>query len=174
MSWSYPSLVFQRRDTCGWSRRFCPTPGESWTTGMSISDRWSARPHAGKQQQVRRSDGPGRQDYLCSLDNLSPAFPFDLHAYRPLPVEQHAVRQSLGHDFEVRPVPRGVDVTKIGAPADSVGIVERTRPTPVESGVVMVRGVGESVLPTRLVPCPLVRYHSSELYLRTIMGPSVP
>ena len=37
-------LVRHVVDTCGWSRRFWPTPGESTITGMSNSRRWSAGP----------------------------------------------------------------------------------------------------------------------------------
>ena len=117
------------------------------------------RPNAGQHQQVWRTDSAGGQDDLVSQDSAHLSIYLRLHADRPVAVEHNAVCECVGHNRQIRPVARRIQVAQSGAPAYAVWVVEWAGADSGRVGVVMVRAVREAILPARLIPGGLVRQH---------------
>ena len=124
----------------GWSCRFPPTPGRSWTTSIPSRSQVGRRPDARAQQDRRRAVGAGRaarrdRPRSRSAGRRGSRAP----APRPPGLELDAVDDRVTQNGEVRPVAHRVEISERGVPADAVADVggeraRRRRPRPGRSG----------------------------------------
>jgi hypothetical protein len=114
-----------------------------------------SRPHAREHQQLRRCDGPRRQDNRLRLDDKPFSTALHVHARGLFPRKEETPHQHIRFDGQIEPMADGVEISQRRAHADPVGVIHRERAHPHRSGVVHVRVVGEICRETRLIECGL-------------------
>ena len=96
------------------------------------------------QQQLGSGNPPGAEDYFRAFDGELLAAALHFHAYGPVSVKHHTVRQHVGLDGQIEPVSVGVQVGKRGAHPDAAGVVHGNGACSRGIGVVHVRVFGKS------------------------------
>ena len=135
-------LVLQDADTCGWSRRFCPTPGESQMTGMLCSWICDAGPTPDSISMCGEHSAP-------ALSIIS--FPKTLKFSPPDSTSAPIARLPLNRSLCTRQSARTVRFIRCLAGAKypmlvlhrmPLGLLNGGGPTPVESGLFASSYVG--------------------------------
>ena len=98
-------FVFTSRPFARWSRRFAPTPGNSWTSSTPTVFERCAWADPGQLEEVRRADRPGADDYLvarCLLFGALLATKAVADTHGPTVLDHDTRDERLGHDGQVR------------------------------------------------------------------------